>query len=102
MADDDDLDRMSDFDLVGGEVSPLGAGQPVAVAAMKGRSRSYALTARNAPGRAAISVVFNDRCDMVVATAVLPHDRPETIQPMLVEFLNSRTVLNWVEATLGL
>ena len=26
VADDADLDRMSDFDLVGGEVSPLGAG----------------------------------------------------------------------------
>ena len=67
---------MSDFDLVGGEVSPLGAGRPIAVAWMKGRSRAYALTARNRPGKSAISVVFNDRCDMIVATAVLPHDRP--------------------------
>ena len=43
---------------------------------MKGRSRGYALTAGNRPGKSAISVVFNDRCDMIVATAVLPHDRP--------------------------
>jgi hypothetical protein len=28
---DADLDRMSDFDLVGGEVSPLDAGRPIAV-----------------------------------------------------------------------
>ena len=47
VADDADLDRMSDFDLVGGEVSPLGAGRPIAVAWMKGRSRAYALSARN-------------------------------------------------------
>jgi hypothetical protein len=32
IAEDTDLDRMSDFDLVGGEVSPLGAGRPIAVA----------------------------------------------------------------------
>jgi len=34
--DDADLDRMSDFDLVGGEVSPLGAGRPITIAWMKG------------------------------------------------------------------
>ena len=68
VADDADLDRMSDFDLVGGEVSPLGAGRPITVAWMKGRSRAYALTAPRRPAKSAISVVFNDRCDMIVAT----------------------------------
>ena len=34
VADDTDLDRMSDFDLVGGEVSPLGAGRPITIAWM--------------------------------------------------------------------
>ena len=102
VADDDDLDRMSDFDLVGGGVSPLGAGQPIAVGAMQGRSRAYALTARNTTGRTAISVAFNDRCDMVSAIAVLPHDRPGPIEPRIVAFLNSPVVLRWVETTLGL
>jgi hypothetical protein len=102
VADDDDLDRMSDFDLVGGDVSPLGAGRPIAVGSMKGRSRAYALVAGHSAGRTAISVVFNDRCDMVSATAVLPHDRPGTIEPRVVEFLNSPAVLQWVEVTLGL
>src|SRR4051812_9103440 len=45
VADDADLDRMSDFDLVGGEVSPLGAGQPIAIAWMKGRRRAYTVSA---------------------------------------------------------
>jgi len=67
VADDADLDRMSDFDLIGGEVSPLGAGRPVTIAWMKGRSRAYALAARDRPGKSAISIVFNDRCDMIVA-----------------------------------
>jgi hypothetical protein len=35
---------MSDFDLIGGEVSPLGAGRPITIAWMKGRSRAYTLT----------------------------------------------------------
>jgi hypothetical protein len=102
VADDEDLDRMSDFDLVGGEVSPLAAGRAVRIGAMKGRDRAYALTASKPPGKSAISVVFNDRCDMVVATVVLPHDRPTTIEPIVVEFLNSAPVLHWAEVTLGL
>src|SRR6266487_3737304 len=77
VADDADLDRMSDFDLVGGEVSPLGAGRPISIAWMKGRSLAYALT----PSKSAISVVFNDRGDMIAATVVFPHDRPATIEP---------------------
>jgi hypothetical protein len=68
---------------------------------MKGRSRAYTLTARDV-GKSAISVVFNDRCDMIVATVVLPHDRPATIEPAVMEFLNSRTVLHWAEVVLGI
>jgi hypothetical protein len=102
VADDDELDRMSDFDLVGGEVSPIGAGRPIVIAGMKGRSRVYTLTARNAPGKTALSVAFSERCDMVVATAVVPHDRAAAIEPGVVDFLNSSTVQRWTEATLGL
>jgi hypothetical protein len=102
VADDAELDRMSDFDLVGGEVSPLGAGRPITIAWMKGRSRAYTLTARNPPGKTALSVAFNDRCDMVVATVVLPHDRPAIIEPRVIEFLNGSTVLRWAEVMLGL
>jgi hypothetical protein len=102
IADDSDLDRMSDFDLVGGEVSPLASGRPVAIGWMKGRSRAYALTAGDRPGKSALSVAFNDRCDMVVATVVLAHDRPETIEPGVIKFLNSRTVLHWAEVALGI
>jgi hypothetical protein len=102
VADDADLDRMSDFDLVGGEASPLGVGQPIAIGQMKGRSRTYALTARNRPGKTAISVVFNDRCDMIAATVVMSHGRPATIEHDVLEFLNSRTVLHWAEVSLGL
>lgn len=102
VADDSELDRMSDFDLVGGAVTPLGAGRPVEIGRMKGRSRAYMLNARNAPGRSAISVAFNDRCDMAVATVLLPHDRPGPIEPGVVAFLNNPAALRWVEATLGL
>ena len=88
--------------MSGGEVSPLGSGRPIAVAWMKGRSRTYALTARNPPGKIAMSVAFSDRCGMIVATAVLPHDRPAMIEPGVLAFLNGSTVLRWAEVALGL
>jgi hypothetical protein len=101
IVDDDDLDRMGDLALVG-EVSPLGAGGPVSVASMKGRSRAYAFNTRNPLGKTVISVVFNDRCDMIAATAVLGHARPAESEPDVIAFLNGGTVMRWAEATLGL
>ena len=99
VSDDAELDRMSDFDLIGA-ASPLGAGRQVNVAHMQGRSRVYAL--RKSAGKTAISVAFNDRCDMVVATAVVSRDRPEPLEPGILSFLNSETVLRWAEVTLGI
>jgi len=101
VADDDDVDRMGDLALVG-EASPLGTSRPIRIASMEGRSRAYALNARNPLGKTAISVVFRDRCDMIAATAVLGHDRPAAIEPSVIEFLNGSTVMRWAEITLGL
>jgi hypothetical protein len=66
---------------------------------VKGRSRAYALNGHHPLGK--ISVAFNDRCDMVVATAVLGNDRPAASEPGVIEFLNGKT-LGWAEVTLGL
>jgi hypothetical protein len=101
VASDEDLDRMSDFDLVSGEVSPLAPGRSVRIGEMNGRVRAYALTDPG-PGASLISVVFNDRCDMVVATVVLARDQPTTIERAVIEFLNSAPLLHWTELALGL
>jgi hypothetical protein len=69
VADDNDLDRISDFDLLGGEISAFAPGRPVRLGSMKGRVRTCTLTATGGQGRSAVSVVVNDRCDMIVATA---------------------------------
>ena len=101
VADDDDIDRMGDTVLLG-EVSPLGSGRPVSIAWMKGRSRAYTLNSRGPSGKTILSVVYNERCDMIAATAVLGHDRPETIEPSVIEFLSGSTAMRWAEITLGL
>jgi hypothetical protein len=102
VSDDDELNRLSDFNLMGHKLSVLGTGRPIEVAWMKGRSRSYAVADSNRAGKSALAVAFNDHCDAIVATIVVAHDRPAAIEPSVIEFLNSETILRWAEVTLGL
>ena len=44
VADDDELTRISDLELMGGKPEALGDGRPIRVGWMNGRSRTYALT----------------------------------------------------------
>ena len=102
VADDPELERIGDLELLGGKVAALGDGRPIAVAWMKGRSRAYALADANPPGKFALSIGYNDRCDAIVATVVLGHNRPDIIEPNVIAFLNSPTIMRWAEGTLGL
>jgi hypothetical protein len=102
VSDDDELDRLSDFSLMGEKPSVLGPGHPIRVAWMKGRSRSYSVADPYRARQSALAVAFNDHCDAVVATVVVAHDRPGAIEPSIIEFLNSQTVIRWAEVTLGL
>jgi hypothetical protein len=99
VADDEELDRVGDVDLVGSERSALGPGRPIAVHSMKGRSRSYKVGAPSA--QSVLSLAFNSRCDVTVATVVAGGD-PVAQEQAVLEFLNGDLVLHRVEAVLGL
>lgn len=102
VSDDEELERISDLDLAGDRLSAQGSGRPISVAWMRGRSRSYSIGSGRQSGRSALSVGFNDRCDAIVATAVIMNDQPDALEPPVLALLNGRTVLNWAEVTLGL
>ena len=102
VSDDDELNRLSDFNLMGDKHSVLGPGHPIAVAWMKGRSRSYTVAGPFRTGQSALAVAFNDHCDAIVATVLVAHNRPAIIEPSVLQFLNSKTILGWAELTLGL
>jgi hypothetical protein len=97
VADDEELDRVSDVDLINPRFAPLAEGRPVSVAHMSGRSRAYAV----APRRAALAIAFNDKCDVVVATLLGDGALPPDAEALALAFLNSRPVLHWVEVSLG-
>ena len=101
VADDEELDRISDFDLMGSRLTALGPGHPITVAWMKGRSRPFSIggppaLAVGAFGRIQRSL-RRDRRDGSGGA-----ERPAAIEAAVLEFLNSRTVLRWAEVALGL
>jgi hypothetical protein len=99
VSDDAELDRISDFDLLGNQVAAQAPGKPIEVAWMKGRSRAFTLGAAD---RSMISFGLNEHCDAIVATAVLGGGRPEAVEPAVLAFLGSQPVIRWAELTLGL
>jgi hypothetical protein len=99
VADDEELDRVSDIDLVGSERSALGPGRPITVHWMKGRSRSYTVGAPST--KSVLSLAFNSRCDVIVAT-VVAGDEPVAQEQAVLEFLNGDLVRHRAEVVLGL
>jgi hypothetical protein len=49
-----------------------------------------------------LTIAFHDRCDMVVATAVIGIDRTARSERVIMHFLNSEVASRWLEKTLGL
>lgn len=93
--DDDELERVGDNALTGADTVALGAGRPIEVAWMKGRSRSYRVTD---PAQGLIlSIGFNDQCDVIVALATLGAGDREMLEPAVLDFLNGERVLRWVK-----
>ena len=95
VADDEELDRVSDLDLVGSERKALGPGRPITVHWMKGRSRGYKVGAPSS--KSVLSLAFNNRCDVIVAT-VVAGDEPVAQEQAVLEFLNGDLVLSYAQA----
>ena len=106
VADDDELDRVSDVNLVGSERSALGPGRPIKADWMKGRSRGYKVAAPWGSDRSAKSLLslafnpFNDTCDVIVAT-VVAGDKPVAQEQAVLAFLDGDLVRRYVEVILG-
>ena len=102
VADDVEIDRVADFDLFPGHVTPLGPGQPVTVAWMKGRVRAFQVNGPVGPRHYLVTIALSNKCDGVIATVASSEPiSPDTGQAAM-EQLASRTILGWVEASTGL
>src|ERR1700730_8636073 len=68
VADDNELERLSDFDFMNGAIVALGEGHEINVAWMKGRLRTYAIASPTRSRTNAISIAYNNDSDALVAT----------------------------------
>jgi hypothetical protein len=97
--DDEELERLSNFDFMDGSFVAVGRGHQIDVAWMKGRIRAYQAVQA---GASALTAAFNNDSDAMVATILLPGGRAEAVEPAIVEFLNGEVVQRWVKNKLGL
>src|SRR3979490_391164 len=86
VADDDEVDRVADLDLISERFVALEPGQVVQVADMSGRIRKYSLHRQDGSRHTAVGIAVSRRCDLVVVAA---HGKgPESrLQHMALDFL---------------
>lgn len=99
VADDDEVDRVSDLDLISARFSPLAAGREVTLAGLSGRFRRYALEMPDGTRRSAIGFAVSKDCDVVVAVIQAEREPPGLVL-MASELLSSADVANWVRSKL--
>jgi hypothetical protein len=102
IADDEELERLADFELFSNKQAAAAPGRPIEVGWMKGRSRPYLFLGSFRRQKSTLTIAFNDRCDAIVATAVFDGDHHAEVESLVLKFLNGDTVIHWAATTLGL
>src|SRR6202158_2063976 len=69
VADDDEVDRVADLDLMSQRFVPLEPGRAIRVADLPGRLRTYDLQMADGSRHAAVGMAVSRRCDLLVAVA---------------------------------
>ena len=99
VADDDEVDRVADLDLMSQRFAPLEAGRVIRVAEMPGRLRTYDLKMSDGSMHTAVGIAVSRRCDLLVAVAQGKATAPD-VQRVALEFLESRDMAHWMLSAL--
>jgi hypothetical protein len=100
VADDDEVDRVADLDLISERFAPVEAGKVVRLVEMAGRARSYDLKMSDGSRHAAVGIALSHRCDLLVAVAQGRASAGE-LQRAALMFLRSDEIHHWMLASLG-
>jgi hypothetical protein len=100
VADDDEVDRVADLDLISPQFAAREAGSAVRVAGLAGRSRVYDLAMAGGARHAAVGIALSQRCDLLVAVAQGNVPAVE-LQRVAFDHLGSRELRRWMIAALG-
>jgi hypothetical protein len=99
VADDEEVDRVADLDLISQRFVPLRQGEAIRIAGMPGRSRSYDLQMTDGTRHAAIGIAVARRCDLLVAVAQGAGAAPE-VQRAALNFLGTDEMARWMLAAM--
>ncbi len=99
VADDDEVDRVADLDLISEHFAPLEAGRAVRVADMPGRIRPYELRLSDGSRHTAIGIAVSHRCDLMVAVARGKGEAAD-VQRAAMAFLATNAMTRWIVASM--
>jgi hypothetical protein len=99
VADDDEVDRVADLDLMSERFVPLQTGKVIRVADMPGRLRSYDLKMSDASRHTAVGIAVSHRCNLLVAVAQGNGEAGE-VQRAALDFLASGHMKQWMIAAM--
>jgi hypothetical protein len=99
VADDDEVDRVADVDLISERFDAVESGKAIEVAGMKGRLRTYHLQMAAGSQHAAVGMAVSRRCDLLVASA---HGKGEAseVRRVALSFLGRDDMERWMKAVL--
>jgi len=99
VADDDEVDRVADLDLMSDRFAPREAGRVIRVADMAGRFRTYDLDMQDGSRRTAVGIAVSKRCDLLVAVAQGSGSASE-VRRAALEYLGSPEMTKWMIAAM--
>jgi hypothetical protein len=99
VADDDEVDRVADLDLISPRFRPLEQGQVVHIAGMAGRMRNYSLDMNDGSTRQAVGMAVSHRCDLMVAVVQGKASAADLHQRAL-DLLSSSDEVGWIKSAM--
>ena len=95
VADDDEVDRVADLDLMNERFAPLAPGKVTRIEGMQGRLRPYDLSMSDGSRHVAVGIAVSQRCNLLVAVA---HGKGSAagVQRVALEFLGSSDMGHWM------
>ena len=99
VADDDEVDRVADLDLISERFVPLAVGGVVRVADMTGRSRAYDVGMPDGARHSAVGIALSRRCDLLVAAAQGKGAMVD-VQHAAMKFLATDDMARWMTAAM--
>ena len=101
VADDDEIERVGDLELIGADYKPLAAGHSVTAGIMTGRARLFAVARPLQPALPIFTIALAHKCDAIVATVAAEADANPVAEAQALNFLRSAAIQHWVEAQGG-